>query len=109
MGNSGICVRGAFVVAITRQQVEHVARLARLGLTDEEKAAFTEQLGRILDHIQAMNALDTRDVPPTFHVLPLQNVLRADEPHESLPQAVALANAPQAEGGAVKVPKITEG
>lgn len=96
-------------MAITREQVEHVARLARLGLTEAEKEAFTGQLSRILEHIQAMNALDTRDVPPTFHVLPLQNVLRPDEPHESLPQSVALANAPQAEAGAVKVPKITEG
>lgn len=96
-------------MAITRAEVEHVARLARLGLTEGEKEAFTGQLSRILGHMQAMNALDTRDVPPTFHILPLHNVLRPDEPQDSLPREVALANAPQSEAGAVKVPKITEG
>lgn len=96
-------------MAISREQVEHVARLARLGLTDAETVSLTEQLSRILEHMESLQRLDTRDVPPTFHVLPLQNVLRSDDVQDSLPRDTALANAPCAESGAFKVPKITEG
>lgn len=96
-------------MAISKAEVEHVARLARLGLTEAEIEALTEQLSRILEHMQVLRQLQTADVPPTFHVLPLQNVLRADAVQESLPQATALRNAPAAEAGAFKVPKITEG
>lgn len=96
-------------MAISRAEVEHVARLARLGLTEAEMEALTEQLGRILAHMEVLRQVDTRDVPPTYHVLPLQNVLRTDTVQESLSQEAALRNAPQAEAGAFKVPKITEG
>lgn len=96
-------------MAITRAEVEHVARLARLGLTAEEAAAFTAQLDRILAHMDALKKVDTSGVPPTFHVLPLQNVFRGDEVHESLPQSTALGNAPAQEAGTFKVPRITEG
>jgi len=96
-------------VAISRAEVEHIARLARLGLSEEEMEALTEQLGRILAHMEVLRQVDTRDVPPTYHVLPLQNVLRTDTVQESLSQEAALRNAPQAEAGAFKVPKITEG
>ncbi|MCG0239105.1 MAG: Asp-tRNA(Asn)/Glu-tRNA(Gln) amidotransferase subunit GatC [Firmicutes bacterium] len=96
-------------MAISRAEVEHVARLARLGLTEAEIEALTEQLGRILAHMEVLRQVDTRDVPPTYHVLPLQNVLRTDTVQESLSQEAALRNAPQAEAGAFKVPKITEG
>lgn len=96
-------------MAITREQVEHVARLARLGLSSAEADSLTVQLSRILAHMESLQRLDTREVPPTYHVLPLTNVLRSDEVHQSLPQEAALANAPEAEGGAFKVPKITEG
>lgn len=96
-------------MALTREQVEHVARLARLGLTEEEKEAFTVQLSRILDHVNRLEELDTRNVPPTYHVVALQNVLREDEPHQSLNREKVLSQAPEAEAGYFKVPKITEG
>jgi len=96
-------------VALTREQVEHVARLARLGLTEEEKEAFTVQLSRILDHVNRLEELDTRNVPPTYHVVALQNVLREDEPHQSLDRDKVMSQAPAAEAGYFKVPKITEG
>ena len=64
---------------ITRQEVEHVARLARLALTEEEVEALTHELGAILDHAADVSALDTADVPPTAHPLPLVNILRPDE------------------------------
>lgn len=106
----GIHLRGReTAVAITKEQVEHVAKLARLGLSAEEKEALTGQLSRILDHVAQLNRLNTSQVAPTFHVLPLQNIFRADEPHRSLPPEAALANAPEAEAGCFKVPKITEG
>lgn len=96
-------------MALTRSQVEHVARLARLSLSEEEKGAFTEQLSRILEHVESLNRLDTTDVPPTYHAVALQNVLREDKPHTSLDREKVLAQAPEAEAGCFKVPKITEG
>jgi len=96
-------------VALTREQVEHVARLARLGLTEAEKEMFTVQLSRILEHVRRMEQLDTRDVPPTYHVVALQNVLREDKPQPSLERDEVLSQAPDAEAGCFKVPKITEG
>ncbi len=96
-------------MALTREQVEHVARLARLGLSEEEKEAFTQQLSRILEHVEMLNKLDTRDVPPTYHAVALQNVLREDKPHQSLDREKVLSQAPEAENGCFKVPKITEG
>ena len=96
-------------MALTLNEVEHVARLARLSLSEEEKAAFTVQLSRILEHVARMNQLDVAGVPPTYHVTPLQNVLRPDKPQPSLARETVLAQAPQAEAGCFKVPKITEG
>lgn len=96
-------------MALTRSQVEHVARLARLGLTEDEKAAFTQQLSRILEHVESLGRVDTGDVPPTYHAVALENVLREDKPHQSLDRERVLAQAPEAEAGCFKVPKITEG
>jgi len=96
-------------MALTRSQVEHVARLARLSLSEPETVAFTEQLSRILEHVESLNRLDAADVPPTYHAVALQNVLREDKPHVSLDRDKVLAQAPQAEAGCFKVPKITEG
>lgn len=96
-------------MALTRSQVEHVARLARLSLSEEEKGAFTEQLGRILEHVESLDRLNTTDVPPTYNAVALQNVLREDKPHTSLDRAKVLSQAPEAEAGCFKVPKITEG
>jgi aspartyl-tRNA(Asn)/glutamyl-tRNA(Gln) amidotransferase subunit C len=96
-------------MALTRNQVEHVAKLARLGLTETEKDAFTEQLSRILEHVERMDRLNTDNVPPTYHAVALQNVLREDKPHQSLNREKVLSQAPEAEAGCFKVPKITEG
>lgn len=94
---------------ITRQDVEKVALLSRLEFAEAELETFTGQLNSILDYAGMLECLDTADVKPTAHVLPLQNVLRADEVRPSLPQELALANAPEAEDGYFKVPKIVEG
>ena len=96
-------------MALTRSQVEHVAKLARLGLSEAETTLYTEQMSRILDHVESLNRLDTSDVPPTYHAVALQNVLRADKPHQSLDREKLLSQAPDAEAGCFKVPKITEG
>ena len=66
-------------MALTKKDVEHVARLARLALSEEEKERYTQQLGHILTYIEKMSALDTQNVPPTSHVLPLSNVWREDK------------------------------
>jgi aspartyl-tRNA(Asn)/glutamyl-tRNA(Gln) amidotransferase subunit C len=91
---------------ITRQDVEHVARLARLALTDAEVEALTHELGAILDHAADVAALDTADVPPTAHPLPLVNVLRPDEARPGVPRDEVLAEAPEAEDGRFRVPRI---
>jgi aspartyl-tRNA(Asn)/glutamyl-tRNA(Gln) amidotransferase subunit C len=91
---------------ITRADVEHVAALARLALTDEEIGRFTEQLGVILEHAARVEALDTEGVAPTAHPLPLLNVLRADEPRHCLDRDEVLAEAPAAEDGRFRVPRI---
>jgi aspartyl-tRNA(Asn)/glutamyl-tRNA(Gln) amidotransferase subunit C len=91
---------------ITREEVEHVARLARLALTDAEIDALTVELGAILDHAAEVSALDTANVPPTAHPLPLVNVLRPDEPRPSLPRSEVLAEAPEEQEDRFRVPRI---
>ncbi len=93
---------------ITRQEVEHVAKLARLELSEREKEMLTDQLSNILTHFEKLNQLDTKNVVPTSHVLDITNVMRDDAPGESLPQERALANAPDKATGYYKVPKIIE-
>lgn len=96
-------------LAITQKQVEHVAALARLKLTDEEKKQFTEQLNKILQFAEKLNELDTENVPPTSHVLPIQNVMREDKVRPSLDREKALLNAPDQRDGMFKVPAVFEG
>ena len=91
---------------ITREEVEHVARLARLALTDAEVDALTGELGAILDHAAEVSALDTADVPPTAHPLPLVNVLRPDEPRPGISRDEVLAAAPATEDERFRVPRI---
>jgi len=91
---------------LTRADVEHVARLARLALTEAEIEQFTTQLGAILEHAARVAALDTADVPPTSHPIPLANVLRADRPVPCLDRDVVLSMAPAAEDGRFRVPRI---
>jgi aspartyl-tRNA(Asn)/glutamyl-tRNA(Gln) amidotransferase subunit C len=91
---------------ITRDDVAHVARLARLALSDEEIDLFTGQLGAVLEYAEAMKSLDTAGVPPSARPLPLQNVLRPDEPRPCLDRDEVLAMAPLAEDGRFRVPRI---
>jgi aspartyl-tRNA(Asn)/glutamyl-tRNA(Gln) amidotransferase subunit C len=91
---------------ITREEVEHVARLARLALTEAEIASLTVELAAILDHAAQVSALETADVPPTAHPLPLVNVFRPDEPRGGLPRAEVLDAAPEVEDGRFRVPRI---
>jgi aspartyl-tRNA(Asn)/glutamyl-tRNA(Gln) amidotransferase subunit C len=91
---------------ISRDDAAHVARLARLDLTDDELERFTGQLGAVLEHAADIAALDIADVPPTAHPLPLKNVLRADEPVASLDRDEVLDQAPAAEDGRFRVPRI---
>ena len=93
-------------MAISRADVEHVARLARLALTEEEIEDLTGHLGTILEHAAQVSALDTGDVPPTAHPLPVSNVFRADERRPSLDREEVLAEAPAAEDGRFRVPPI---
>ena len=91
---------------ISRDDVVHVAHLARLELTGEEIDLFTEQLGAVLEHAEDVEALQTEGVPATAHPLPIENVLRADEPKTSLSRDEVLAQAPAAEDGRFRVPRI---
>jgi aspartyl-tRNA(Asn)/glutamyl-tRNA(Gln) amidotransferase subunit C len=91
---------------ITRDDVAHVARLARLALSEEEIDLFTGQLGAVLEYADAIRRLDTSDVPPTAHPFSLQNVLRPDEPRPCLDRDEVLSQAPQAEDGRFRVPRI---
>jgi aspartyl-tRNA(Asn)/glutamyl-tRNA(Gln) amidotransferase subunit C len=95
-------------MTLSRSDVEHVARLARLNLTEDEKDMFVAQLSKILDHAAVVTALETEGVEPTSHPLPLSNVFRPDEPTDSLSQDEATAAAPEAEDGYFKVPKILD-
>jgi aspartyl-tRNA(Asn)/glutamyl-tRNA(Gln) amidotransferase subunit C len=88
--------------------IEHVARLARLDLTDEEKARLREQLGAILEHAAKVGEVAAEDVPPTAYAIPRSNVFRPDELAPSLPTEEVLANAPEAEADRFKVPRIVE-
>ena len=92
------------MAAISRDDVLHVARLARLALTDEEIERFGEQLNAILDAVGKVSELDLADVPPTSHPLDLVNATRADEPRPSLPVEIALGNAPARDGDFFTVP-----
>ena len=91
---------------ITEAEVRHVARLARLSLSDEEVHLFTGQLAAVLEHAEDVEALDTAGVPPTAHPLHLTNVLRDDEPRPSLDRGEVLRSAPRAEEGRFRVPPI---
>lgn len=93
---------------ITKQEVEHVAKLARLELSDTEQEMLTDQLSNILTYVEQLNELDTKGVEPTSHVLDINNVMRDDVPSESLNQERALANAPDKAAGYYRVPKIIE-
>ena len=91
---------------ITRDDVAHSARLARLTVTDDELDVFTEQLGAVLDHAADVEALDVEDVPPTAHPYPLVNVVLTDEVESSLDRDEVLRSAPAVEANQFRVPPI---
>ncbi|MCS6825923.1 MAG: Asp-tRNA(Asn)/Glu-tRNA(Gln) amidotransferase subunit GatC [Caldilinea sp.] len=93
---------------LTIDDVRHVADLARLHLTDEEVRLYTQQLSAILDYAERLQEVDTSGVPPTPYVLPLQNVMAEDVPQPSLPNEVALANAPDKANGFFRVRAVFE-
>lgn len=93
-------------MAIDKKQVQHVALLARLELTEEEQDFLGTQLSQILEHIDKISSIDTTDVEPTAHAVDVSNVYREDSTRPPLTQEEALANAPKSEGSAFVVPKI---
>jgi len=96
------------ITKLTTEEVRHVAELAKLSLTEEEIAQYTEQLSAILDYAARLQEVDTSGVPPTPYVLPLSNVMRADEAAPSLSNAAALANAPDSDNGFFRVRAVFE-
>lgn len=95
-------------MSLTKEEVEHIAELARLELTEEEKARYREQLSDILDYAARLQALDTSHIPPTSTVLAQRSVLRSDVPAFGLSKEDALKNAPSAEQGQFRVPPVME-
>lgn len=95
-------------MSISKEQVEKVATLARLKLTDKERDQFTIQLNDILQFAEKLNELDTDQIEPTSHVLPMTNVMREDEVKPSLPRDQALSNAPDKQDGMFRVPTVFE-
>ena len=95
-------------MSIDRAAVDHVARLARLDLSEEERERMRVELSQILEHAEQVQALDLDGVEAKSHSVPLKNAVRADEVTPSLPQEAALRNAPETEDGRFKVPRIIE-
>lgn len=95
-------------MSITKKDVDHVAKLARLDLNDTEKDLFTDQLNAILKYAEQLNQLNTEGVVPTSHAMPLVNVMREDVTMPSLPIEKVLQNAPDHEDGQFKVPAVLE-
>jgi aspartyl-tRNA(Asn)/glutamyl-tRNA(Gln) amidotransferase subunit C len=95
-------------MAITREEVRHVATLFRLGLSEEDIARFQEQLSQIIDYFQILQQVDTEGVEPTSHTLALENVMRDDEPRPSFPPDDILANAPFREDSFFRVRAVLE-
>jgi aspartyl-tRNA(Asn)/glutamyl-tRNA(Gln) amidotransferase subunit C len=91
---------------ISRKEVEYVARLARLRFDEDELARLQPELSKIIDYVEQLSELDLSGLEPTFHAVPLKNVLRADEPITGLTQEEAVANGPLVERGQFVVPRI---
>ena len=93
---------------ISEAEVRHISHLSRLNPSDAEVALFSEQLSAILAYVEQLNEVDTTDVPPTAHALPIHNVFRDDEPVTGLSAEQALANAPQRKGDFFALPKVLD-
>ncbi len=96
------------IMTLTTEEVQHIARLARLELTDEQQAHYREQLSAILDYIARLRSLDTTDVPPTAGGGLVQMALRLDESRPSLPTGTLLNNAPETENDQFRIPPVFE-
>ena len=109
---AGLAVSSAIIgrmAALSRTDVEHVAHLARLGLTDEELTRLEAELNHILDQYAKLSELDTSAIPPTAQTIELENILREDVARESLPAEAVLANAAERDGDFIVVPAILGG
>ena len=93
---------------ISEKDVRHIGHLARMNPSDDEVRKFSEQLSAILEYVEKLDEVDTTDVPPTAHALPVHNVFRDDVPGDPLTPDQALANAPQREGSCFGVPKVLD-
>ena len=105
--NGGLCVERCNEM-LSREEVEHVARLARLVLTDDERTRYTGQLNEILAYVEKLKELDVDGVVPMAHAIPLENVFRPDRVRPSFDREDMLANAPERSEGFFKVPRILE-
>jgi aspartyl-tRNA(Asn)/glutamyl-tRNA(Gln) amidotransferase subunit C len=95
-------------MSLTREQVDHIARLARLNLSDEERERYREQLSAILEHFQRLQELDTENVPPTYRAVESQRHPRPDQVQDSLPRAELFSNAPEVEQNQFRIPPVFE-
>lgn len=95
-------------MTLQRDDVAKIARLSRIAMSDDELDRFSEQLSRIVTYFDKLNELDTTNVEPLSHALPVANVFRDDQPAASLPPEVAVANAPQRSGTSFKVPRVLD-
>lgn len=93
---------------VTRETIEHVANLARLNLTEQEKESLTSEMEEVISYVDKLNELDTEGVKPMEHVIPMKNVLREDRAEKSMDREKILANAPSTDEGCFKVPKVVE-
>ncbi len=93
---------------LTKEEVLHVATLARLNIDESLIDTFADQLGNILEYVETLNRLDTKDVPPTFHAVDKSNAFRADETTDHLDRKSAVSNAPEEDDGYFIVPKVIE-
>jgi aspartyl-tRNA(Asn)/glutamyl-tRNA(Gln) amidotransferase subunit C len=95
-------------MALTREEVEHIAALARLELSDEEAELYQEQLSAILEYFERLQELSTVEIPPTATALPLRSVMREDEARPPMPREDILHNAPAADDGCFEVPAVLD-
>lgn len=93
---------------VTKQTIEHVAKLSMLNLSEEEKERFTKEMEKIVSYVEKLNELDTSDVKPREHVIPMKNVFRQDKVKQSYDRDSMLGNAPSSENGCFRVPKVVE-
>ncbi|MGQ9456525.1 MAG: Asp-tRNA(Asn)/Glu-tRNA(Gln) amidotransferase subunit GatC [Armatimonadota bacterium] len=93
---------------LTTEDIESVARLSRLALTDQEIQTLTGHINRLLEHFEKLRELNTEDVEPTSHVIPVYNVFRKDEPSESIPVEEVLSNGPEVADNCFVVPRVVE-